>query len=176
MPFKTYGVVDMRDTYLTHIQPGPHDAVLVFSLEEQKFGIDIAVVERVVRAVEVTPLPSVPKLVLGLINVQGRVIPVVDFRTRMNRETREIRVSDSFILAHAPSRVLALLVDAVLGVVSRDRISVRPASEVLSNLDSFDGIATLDDSIVLIQNMENLISGDEESALEAALASRGGAA
>ena len=65
-----------RRHYLTHATP-----FVVFTLDEQRYALRLSAVERIVRAVEVIPLPETPKIVIGMINVQGRVMPVVNIRS-----------------------------------------------------------------------------------------------
>src|SRR3712207_6774571 len=89
---------------------------VVFTLDEHGYALPLSFVERIVRAVEVTPLPKAPEIVLGVINVQGRVIPVVNIRKRFRLPEREIELSDQFIIARTAKRTIALVVDAVGGV------------------------------------------------------------
>ena len=73
--------------------------LVVFFLNEQKYALYLPAVERVVSAIEVTPLPQAPDNVLGIINVMGKVIPVVNIRKRFGLPEREIDLSDQFIIA-----------------------------------------------------------------------------
>ncbi len=77
------------------------DQYVVFGLDEHSFALRLSAVVRVVRAVEVTPLPRAPEIVLGVINVQGRITPVFDVRKRFRLPAREISLSDQFIIARA---------------------------------------------------------------------------
>ena len=62
---------------------------MVFTLDRQRYALPLSVVERVVRMIEITPVPHTPDIVLGVINAQGRVIPVVDIRRRFRLPTRQ---------------------------------------------------------------------------------------
>ena len=73
--------------------------LVVFFLNEQKYALYLPAVERVVSAIEVTPLPQAPDNVLGIINVMGKVITVVNIRKRFGLPEREIDLSDQFIIA-----------------------------------------------------------------------------
>ncbi len=70
-----------------------------FWLDGHRFGLELSAVERVVRMVEITPLPNAPAIVMGAINVEGRIIPVVDIRARLGLPQRAVRPSDALILA-----------------------------------------------------------------------------
>jgi chemotaxis signal transduction protein len=58
--------------------------LVVFTLDEQRYALHLDAVKRIVRAVEVTPLPKAPQIVLGVVNVQGKVIPVMNLRSRFS--------------------------------------------------------------------------------------------
>ena len=86
--------------------------ILVFALGEPFFALYLSGVERVVRAVETTPLPKAPQFVAGVINMQGQVIPVVDIRPYFGLAAPEINQNNRFILVRTARRLLALVVDS----------------------------------------------------------------
>ena len=96
-------------------QSGPAETWVLFLLDEQTYGLHIWEVERIVRAVEVKPLPESPPHIRGIVNVQGRVLPVVDLRIRLGQPTRDIHLEDHFIIARTGSLSIVLPVDAALG-------------------------------------------------------------
>jgi len=73
--------------------------LVVFTLDEQRYALRLSAVERIVRVVEVPPLPKAPEIVLGIVNVQGRVLPVVNIRRRFRLPEREAGLRDQLILA-----------------------------------------------------------------------------
>lgn len=79
--------------------------LVVFTLDEQRYALHLAAVERIVRVVEVTPLPKSPEIVLGVVNVQGRIIPVVNIRKRFRLPEREIALSNQLIIASRSRRM-----------------------------------------------------------------------
>ncbi len=82
---------------------GAAETWVLFLLDGQTYGLHIWEVERIVRAVEVKPLPESPPHIRGIVNVQGQVLPVVDLRVRFGLPTRDIRVDDHFIIARTKS-------------------------------------------------------------------------
>jgi purine-binding chemotaxis protein CheW len=68
--------------------------LVVFTLDARRYAVPLSTVERIIRAVEITPLPQAPEIVLGVINVQGRIIPVVNTRKRFRLPECDIRLSD----------------------------------------------------------------------------------
>jgi purine-binding chemotaxis protein CheW len=143
--------------------------VLVFSLDEPQYALPLSAVERVVRAVGITPLPKAPSIVLGVINAKGTIIPVLDVRSRFRLPFKEITCDDRFILARTPIRVVALAVNGVSGIreVAMDAIAV--AKVTLPFAGYIHGVAALDDGLVIINDLDSFLSLGEEDALAMAL-------
>jgi len=74
-------------------------SLLVFRLDDQRYAFFLSIVVEVVRAVEITPLPSAPDIILGIINVRGTVVPVVNLRTRFRLPERNLEPDDRIIIA-----------------------------------------------------------------------------
>lgn len=145
--------------------------VLEFSLDELRYALPLSAVERVVRAVEITPLPKAPEIVLGVINVKGTIIPVLDVRSRFRLPFRGISCDERFILARTPTRVVALVVDAVSGVLELAMDAISSADSTLPFAEYLYGVAALNDGLVLINDLDRFLSLDEEDGLDAALLS-----
>lgn len=105
------------------------DAFLVFLVAEQRFALPVEGVERVVAAAETSPLPDAHPFVLGVVNVRGEAAPVVDLRQRLGALSREMALSDRFLLVRDEGRLFALLVDGVEGVFSLQPQDVSLSSE-----------------------------------------------
>ncbi len=147
--------------------------LVVFALDDQRYALKLDAVERVLPAVEITPLPKAPDIVLGIIDVAGRVMPVFNVRRRFGLPEREIELSDEIIVARA-TRPVALLVERVLQVVEYPAGRVIPAGQILPDLEYISGAVKLEDGLVLIHDLDTFLSLDEERALERALAEREG--
>ena len=135
----------------------------------QRYALYLSAVERVVHAVEITPLPKAPAIVLGVINFGGKVIPVVNLRKRLNFNGRAIQLTDKLIIAKTSKRIIALLVDEVTGLLENtDQGMILPDS-VLPNLEYVDGIIKLTDGLVLIHDLDKFLSLEEEELLTSSL-------
>ena len=143
--------------------------LVVFTLDDQRYALRLSAVERVVRAVEVTPLPQAPEIVLGVINVQGQVVPVVNVRRRFGLPEREMGLSDQIILARTFRRAVALVVDAVEGGVACSEGGVSPSEEILPGLAYIEGVLKLEDGMILIHDLDKFLSLDEEKVLDEAM-------
>ena len=138
------------------------DQLVVFTLDEQQYAIPLAAVERIVRALEITPLPKAPEIVLGMVNIQGRVIPVFNIRKRFNLPEREISLNDHIILARTSRRPVALVVDEVSGVIDRSEGEVVAAEDILAGMEYVEGVVKLEQGMVLIHDLNKFLSLEEE--------------
>ena len=139
--------------------------LLVFFLDNQRYALNLAVAERVFPAAEITPVPKAPDIVMGVINVQGQVVPVINTRKRFSLPDREINVSDHLIIAHTSRRTVALMADAVLGVVECSTHDVITAEEILTQLEYVEGVVKLKDQLILIHDLDKCLSLEEERML-----------
>ncbi len=144
----------------------PRRSVVVFSLDEQCYALPLDRVKRSIRAVAITPLPELPPIVLGIMDLGGSVMPVIDVRKRFGHPSREIRLSDHLIVATTGRRTVALLVDQTKGVIEISPESYAPAEKILPGMELVDGAISLADGLVLIHDLNRLLSLDEETAIE----------
>jgi purine-binding chemotaxis protein CheW len=151
-------------------------AIVVLSLDEQRYGLWLSAVERVVRAVFVTPLPQAPEIVLGVIDVRGEVIPVVDVRKRFRLPARELALSDQLVLARTAKRRVALIVDSVAGVELAEPAAYTNADALPPESGHVAGLLRRQDGMILIHDLDTFLSLDEEARLARALTARGGEA
>jgi purine-binding chemotaxis protein CheW len=143
--------------------------LVVFTLDGFRYGLRLSAVESVFRAVEITPLPDAPGIVLGIVNVQGRIVTVVDVRGRFRLPRREIDPGDMLVVARTARRPVALPVDEVTGVIMRTEEETVPASELVPGTRHVEGVVLMEDGLVLIHDLDAFLSLEEEEALEKAL-------
>ena len=142
---------------------------VVFTLDNQKFALPLASVEKIARAVAVRPIPRTSDMVLGVINIQGRIIPVLDLRIRFGIPPRPISVTDHLIIARTTTRTLALLVDTVLDILESDRQHITDQSAILDHMQYVEGVLRIEDGMVLINDIEHMLSLEEAKALDQTL-------
>lgn len=143
--------------------------IVVGMLDEQRYALRLSVVERLVRAVEITPLPQVPDIVLGVVNVKGRVIPVVNMRKRLHLPDRPIELNDRFIVARTAQRPVIVVMDTVIGVMEYVDSQLMQATEILPSTDYVDGMVKLEDGLIFIHDLDTFLSLEEEQLLSDAL-------
>lgn len=145
--------------------------IVVFILHDLRCGLPLAAVERVARAVEVSRLPRAPDIVLGVVNVQGRVIPVVNLRRRFRLPERDVALSDHLVVAHTTRRPVALVVDAVSGVLEYSAREAVAARDIVPGIEHVGGVVKLADGLLLIHDLDTFLSLEEETALDEAIGS-----
>lgn len=145
----------------------PH--LLIFTLDRLRYALRLDTVERVVRAAAITALPEAPEIVLGILDLQGQIIPVIDLRKRFRLPERGIRSDDQFVIARSGNRTLALVVDGTESVIERTDLTVTAPDDVLTGTAFLEGISSTDQGLLLIHDLETLLFSAEEELLAQAL-------
>lgn len=148
---------------------GSSNQLVVFTLDDRRYGLPLSSVDRVIRAVEIIPLPKAPEIIAGVINVRGRVVPVVNIRKRFRLPAREIALSDQFVIAHTTRRPVGLVADAVADVIEHPGQDVVGAGNILPGLEYVEGVVKLRDGLVLIHDLDKFLSLEEDASLSAAM-------
>lgn len=147
----------------------PSNQLVVFTLDGQRYALTLSCVERIVRAVEITHLPEAPESILGVINVEGRVIPVVNTRKRLGLPEREVDVQDLFIILRDGARSLAMVADEVKPVMDIPGQEVVSSGQVLTAAGFVQGVAKLEEGMIVILGVEKTLSSEERENLHSAL-------
>ncbi|TFZ07715.1 chemotaxis protein CheW [Ramlibacter humi] len=146
--------------------------LVAFRLGSGRHAVALAAVQRVLAAAAVTPLPAAaPEGVLGVLDVAGQVLPVYAARERFGLPAKPLEPDDQFLLLRTPRRLLALVVDEALGVIECDA-AVLDAAALVPGLQRPAGVARLPDGLLLVHDVELLLSPSQEEALVVALEGR----
>ena len=148
------------------------DQIIMFTLDELLYALPLPAVVKVIHAIEIRHLPKAPEIISGIINVKGQIIPVVDFRKRFGLAAREIYPDDRLIIADSGKREVAILVDTVTGIRDLAPGQQKQAKEALPFAEHLRGVAKIDDELILIYDLEQFLSLDEEKELEHALTTK----
>jgi purine-binding chemotaxis protein CheW len=150
-----------RNVSLSSERPTPPEGrghIVVLGLGDARIALRLPVVERVIRAVAVTPVADAPEDVLGLVNIHGTVIPILDIRSVFGIPRKAIVPTDLFVIAGAGQRKVAIPVEEVLGVVEPASGAAVPAGDILPGLADFiEGAVTLEDGMILIYDLERFL-------------------
>lgn len=152
-------------------QPAVTTAIetLIFELSGLRFAVPMCDVVEVVRAVAIRELPAAPPITLGIIDVRGEVVPVLDVRVRFGLVHRPLELSDQFVIAYAGPRRVALHVDAAIGLQTLGVLAVEDATNLPRSVQHVAGIAATDEGFVLIHDLKAFLTQSEASSLDSAL-------
>ena len=142
---------------------------IVFVINQKQYAVSLYSVERVIRAVEVTSLAEAPAVVQGLINMERKIIPVMNLRCRFNLPRREVQPEDKLIIVNTGERIVALWVDSVEEILELPASDVVPSNDILPCIEEFAGTIIRDNGLTLIYDLERLLSLEEEAELADAL-------
>jgi purine-binding chemotaxis protein CheW len=147
--------------------------LLVFRLDGQRYGVDLAATVRVLPMVAFSRLPGSPPIVLGALNLHGELTPVLDIRRRLGLRAVHHDPEDRLLVALAGGRTVALPVDEVVGVVEVPRENVVAPGEIAADGAHVEGVAMLEDGLLLIEDLDAFLSDAEEQALAASFEEAG---
>ncbi|WP_018864345.1 MULTISPECIES: chemotaxis protein CheW [Thioalkalivibrio] len=136
---------------------------VTFSLAEETYAIDVLQVQEVLKVTEIAPVPGVPDYILGIINLRGNVVTVIDARRRMGLEDREPDEASRIVIIDVDNQNVGILVDSVSEVVRISLDSVEPAPEV-GNDDSsrfIQGVTSTDQGLTILVDLNKLLSDEE---------------
>lgn len=136
-----------------------------FKLGSEEFGVDILDVQEINRMTEITKVPQVAEFVEGVINLRGRVTPIVDLRKRINMEVKDYDKDTRIVVVNIKENTLGLIVDSVLEVLRIPVSSVEPPPAMLSGLDAdfIKGVAKLEDRLLLFLDLTKVLTVEELS-------------
>jgi purine-binding chemotaxis protein CheW len=140
-----------------------------FNLDSEEFGVDIAAVQEIVRMPEITRVPRSQEFVEGVVNLRGKIIPVVDLRKRFALPAAAATKSTRIIIATIARKTVGLIVDAVSEVLRLDSDSVEATPEmVATQIDSsfLKGIAKLEGRLLILLDLDLILNHEETRALE----------
>lgn len=134
--------------------------MVIFSINEEDFGIDITQVKSIEKVMEIFKVPNTPEFMEGLINLRGSVHPVINLRKRFNLPACDFDENTKIVIVNANSTVVGFIVDEVKEILKVDEEEIENTPKVLTDLNRkyINGIAKLQDRIVLILDTDIILS------------------
>jgi purine-binding chemotaxis protein CheW len=141
--------------------------LVVFELSTESYGVDIGAVREIIRMQEITRVPRTPSFVEGVINLRGRVIPVIDLRKRFCLSVCERNRDSRIVVVDIAGQDIGVVVDAVTEVLRIKSDSIAPPSTMIAGADStyLIGIVKLEGRLVILLDLARVLSDDEQSVL-----------
>ncbi|MBQ10284.1 MAG: chemotaxis protein CheW [Planctomyces sp.] len=137
--------------------------LVVFDLSAEAYGVDIGSVREIISMQDITKVPETPAFVEGIIDLRGKVIPVVDLRKKFGLPEVERDKDNRIVVVDIAGQDIGVVVDAVNEVLRVPSNSVEPPSSIITTVDSeyLLGIAKLEDCLIILLDLERLLSSIE---------------
>ena len=138
---------------------GEEQQLVIFDLADENYGVDINVVREIIRMQDITSVPKAPTFVIGVINLRGKVIPVVDLRRRFAMEETEHTKDSRIVVVDISGQDIGIVVDAVTEVLRIPVSSVEPPSSIITTMDSdyLQGIAKLESQLIILLDLSRVL-------------------
>ena len=146
------------------------EQVVVFGVSNEAYAVNIARVHEIIRLQQITVIPGSPASVEGVINLRGKVIPVLDLRKRFHLSAEDHTRSSRIVVVEVGGQTIGLIVDGVSEVLRISPERVEPPSPLVTGIDSryLRGIAKLDGRLIVLLDLDQVLSATEQQQLEAA--------
>jgi len=138
---------------------------VTFRLEDEIYGINVMQVQEVLRITEIAPVPGAPNYVLGIINLRGSVVTVIDTRTRFGLMATEVDDDSRIVIIESEKQVVGILVDSVAEVVELRQSEIDSAPNVGNDESSryIQGVASKGPDLLIVVDLNKLLTEDEWS-------------
>lgn len=137
---------------------------VIFSIDEQRYGLPYVLVKRITRVVNITAVPNMPVGVLGLINVQGQIILVIDIRQRLGLPPVACKLQDALVIAESGKQTIGFIVDEVSYIENLETSFVQ-VKNIIKDVECADRIIKDKDGIIYVLNIEKILNKQDENIL-----------
>ncbi|MFM2485123.1 chemotaxis protein CheW [Celerinatantimonas yamalensis] len=136
---------------------------VTFQLENETYGINVMQVQEVLRYNDIAPVPGAPDYVLGIINLRGNVVTVIDTRSRFGLASAEVTDNTRIVIIEAEKQVIGILVDSVAEVVylRGSEIDTAPNVGTEESAKFIQGVSNRDGQLLILVDLNKLLSDDE---------------
>ena len=144
---------------------------LTVNLADEEYGVDILAVREIRGWTPVTRIPQAPSYVLGVLNLRGAIVPVLDLRLRFGLKREEYTATTVTVIVTVAGRNFGVVVDAVSDVVDVDAAAIRPVPDMGTAVDTeyLKGLTSIGERMVLLLDVDRLLQPQDAQMLEAAL-------
>lgn len=145
--------------------------VVVFKIEDEEYAIEIIQVERITSFEKITRIPDCPDYLKGVINNQGRIVPVIDLKRRFNLPETSISSSSNIIITKEEHGNIGIIVDSVSEVMDVDSKMVCPPPEVIAGIlkKYIKGTIKYSDRIIIYLDLSAILDFDERNDIREAI-------
>ncbi len=136
---------------------------VTFYLDNEKYGINVMSVQEVLRITDIAPVPGAPHYVLGIINLRGNVVTVIDTRTRFGLIEKESDDSTRIVIIESENQVIGILVDSVAEVVDLKKSDIETTPNVGNDESSkyIQGVSSQGEQLLILVDVDKLLTEEE---------------
>ena len=136
---------------------------VTFKLDSETYGINVMQVQEVLRYTEIAPVPGAPLYVLGIINLRGNVVTVIDTRSRFGLEPSDVSDNTRIVIIESEKQVIGILVDSVAEVVylRASEIDIAPNVGNDESAKFIQGVSNREGELLILVDLNKLLSDDE---------------
>jgi len=136
---------------------------VTFYLDNEKYGINVMSVQEVLRITDIAPVPGAPHYVLGIINLRGNVVTVIDTRTRFGLVEKESDDATRIVIIESDNQVIGILVDSVAEVVDLQKSDIESTPNVGNDESSkyIQGVSSQGDQLLILVDVDKLLTEEE---------------
>lgn len=133
--------------------------LVAFNLGMEEYAIDILSVQEINRILPITRIPNAPNFVVGVINLRGNVIPVIDLHKRLNLQLQSDSEQTRIIILKVGEMIAGIIVDGVTEVLKLDREQIEEAANIATSVDNefLMGVGKLEDRLIILLNLEKVL-------------------
>lgn len=139
-----------------------------FKLGNEEFGIDIGRVQEINMMMQLTKIPNSNPFIEGVVNLRGKIVPVVNLRERLGLSKKADDSKTKIIVSDINNKLIGYIVDEVNEVLRISKSIIEPTPEIISgvNSDLFEGVAKLEGRLLILLNLDKLLSSTEINQLQ----------
>ncbi len=139
--------------------------LVTFQLQHESYGINVMQVQEVLRVSEIAPVPGAPSYVLGIVNLRGNVVTVIDTRARFGLPSTDIDDSSRIVIIESEKQVVGIVVDSVAEVVELRASEIDSAPNAGNEESSryIQGVAIQEEELLIVIDLKKLLTEDEWS-------------
>lgn len=137
--------------------------LVTFCLDKEEFAFPITQLQEIQRMLSITPLPKVPNFVLGIANLRGTVIPVIDLRIKIGIDAKPFTKEARIMVINSEGKMVGVVVDSVKGVIRIDPLQLEPPPPLISNLqsDSIKAVVNFENRLILLLDLNRILQAEE---------------
>jgi purine-binding chemotaxis protein CheW len=140
--------------------------IIVFSLENKEYAIEINSVYKIIQVQEITAVPDTLDFVEGVINIRDTVIPIINLRQKFLLEKKQLIKTNRIIILRVDSHFIGVIVDSVVDVFTVDPENITQPDELLKKAEYLTGVAKIEEKMVFIIDIKKLFSSKEQTSIK----------